>query len=181
VTQPAGDCDLRQIAAQIRPFVERRVASDDVDDVVQDILARVHGGIDTLDDETRFVAWLHRVARNAIVDHHRRRERRAAKHDAFVAEWQDETVEREDALASLSMFVRAFVAMMPSPYREALQLTEIDGLTMQAAAECEHVSLPGMKSRVQRGRRLLRELFEACCEIALDARGHVVDYTPRPR
>jgi RNA polymerase sigma-70 factor (ECF subfamily) len=50
---------------------------------------------------------------------------------------------------------------------------------MREAAEREGVSLSGMKSRVQRGRRLLRELFEACCEIALDARGKPTDFTPR--
>jgi RNA polymerase sigma-70 factor (ECF subfamily) len=36
-----------------------------------------------------------------------------------------------------------------------------------------------MKSRVQRGRAQLRALFDQCCEIALDARGKVTDYTPR--
>jgi RNA polymerase sigma-70 factor (ECF subfamily) len=181
VTEPEPGCDLRRVATQIRPFVERRVAPPDVDDVVQEILQRVHGGADALDDDTRFVAWLHRVARNVIVDHHRRAGRRAAKHEGFAAEWRDEADEQEDALASLAVFVRAFVDMLPSPYREALRLTEIDGLTMREAAEREAVSLSGMKSRVQRGRRLLRELFEACCEIALDARGRVVEYTPRPR
>lgn len=180
MSEPAP-CDLRQIAAQIRPFVARRVPPGEVDDVVQDILTRVHTRIDALDDDTRFVAWLHRVARNAIVDHHRRRDRREAKHEAFAAEWRDADAERDAAVASLAGFVHAFVAMLPSPYREALQLTEIEGLTLREAAEREQVSLPGMKSRVQRGRRLLRELFEACCEIALDARGHVIDYTPRPR
>jgi RNA polymerase sigma-70 factor (ECF subfamily) len=172
-------CDLRGIAGQIRPFVERRVAPADVDDVMQEILQRVHSSADTLDDETRFAAWLHRVARNAIADHHRRAGRRDAKHAAFATEWRDEADEQQDAVASLSVFVRAFVEMLPSPYREALQLTEIDGLTMRDAAEREGVSISGMKSRVQRGRRLLRELFEACCEIALDARGRVVEYTPR--
>lgn len=172
-------CDLRAVAGQIRPFVERRVAPHDVDDVMQEILHRAHAGVDALDDDTRFAAWLHRLARNAIADHHRRRGRRDAKHDAFAAEWRDEAAEQEDAVASLSVFVRAFVEMLPSPYREALQLTEIDGLTMREAAEREGISVSGMKSRVQRGRRLLRELFEACCEIALDARGRVVEYTPR--
>ena len=172
-------CDLRGVAGQIRPFVERRVAPADVDDVMQEILQRVHTGVDALDDDTRFAAWRHRVARNAITDHHRRGGRRDAKHDAFAAEWRDEAAEQEDAAASLSMFVRVFVEMLPSPYREALQLTEIEGLTMREAAEREDVSVSGMKSRVQRGRRLLRELFEACCEIALDARGRVVEYTPR--
>lgn len=172
-------CDLRAVAGQIRPFVERRVAPHDVDDVMQEILQRAHAGVDALDDDTRFAAWLHHVARNAITDHHRRRGRRDAKHQAFAAEWRDDAEEQQDAVASLSVFVRAFVEMLPSPYREALQLTEIDGLTMREAAEREGISVSGMKSRVQRGRRLLRELFEACCEIALDVRGRVVDYTPR--
>lgn len=172
-------CDLRSVATQIRPFVERRVAPGDADDVMQEILQRVHDGADSLDDDTRFVGWLHRVARNAIIDHHRRGGRRDAKHDAFAAEWRDDDAEQADAVASLSVFVRAFIEMLPSPYREALQLTELDGLTMREAAEREAISLSGMKSRAQRGRRLLRELFEACCEIALDARGRVVEYTPR--
>ena len=172
-------CDLRAVAAQIRPFVERRVAAADVDDVMQEILQRAHAGVDALDDDTRFAAWLHRVARNAIADHHRRRGRADAKHDAFAAEGRDDASEQAGAVASLAVFVRAFIDMLPAPYREALHLTEIDGLTMREAADREAVSISGMKSRVQRGRRLLRELFEACCEIALDARGRVVDYTPR--
>jgi RNA polymerase sigma-70 factor (ECF subfamily) len=49
------------------------------------------------------------------------------------------------------------------------------------AAEMVGTSVSGMKSRVQRGRAPLRQLFEDCCEIALDARGKVVDYTRRPR
>jgi RNA polymerase sigma-70 factor (ECF subfamily) len=174
-------CDLRAVAMQIRPFVERRVAAHDVDDVMQEILRRVHDGFDGLDDDTRFAAWLHRVARNAIADHHRRAGRREARHEAFAAQWRDEADEQEDAEASLALFVRAFVDMLPTPYREALRHTEIDGLTMREAAEREGVSVSGMKSRVQRGRRLLRELFEACCEIALDARGRVVEYAPRAR
>jgi RNA polymerase sigma-70 factor (ECF subfamily) len=32
---------------------------------------------------------------------------------------------------------------------------------------------------VQRGRAQLREMLDACCEIALDARGKVVEFTPR--
>jgi RNA polymerase sigma-70 factor, ECF subfamily len=176
-----SECDLRAVAAQIRPFVARRVPSDEVDDVVQEILARVHDNADALDEDANFVAWLHRIARNTIIDHHRHRERRDAKHTAFATEWTDDDTEGEDARASLARFVGAFVGMLPSPYREALQLTELDGCTIREAADREGISLPGMKSRVQRGRRMLREMFEACCEIALDARGRVIDYEPHAR
>jgi RNA polymerase sigma-70 factor, ECF subfamily len=63
-----------------------------------------------------------------------------------------------------------FIAMLPSPYREALTLTELEGLTQKQAAGMLDVSLTGMKSRVQRGRARLRRLLDDCREIALDAR-----------
>jgi RNA polymerase sigma-70 factor (ECF subfamily) len=71
------------------------------------------------------------------------------------------------------------VARLPSPYREAVTLVELEGLTAREAAEMVGISVSGMKSRVQRGRAQLREMLDACCEIALDARGKVVEFTPR--
>jgi len=73
------------------------------------------------------------------------------------------------------------VARLPSPYREAVTLVELEGITVREAAEMVGVSVSGMKSRVQRGRAQLRQLFDECCEIALDARGKVIDYTSRSR
>jgi RNA polymerase sigma-70 factor (ECF subfamily) len=177
-------CDLRLVAARIRPFVERRVAADDVDDVLQEVLVRVHREFDAIDDDERFARWLHRVAANAIADHHRRNARRDRKHDAAAAEPRDTAPrgsepESDDAATTFASFVTYAIDSLPTPYREALHLTELDGLTMAEAAAREGLSVSGMKSRVQRGRRMLRELFEACCEIALDARGRIVEYAPR--
>lgn len=72
-----------------------------------------------------------------------------------------------------------FVARLPSPYREAVSLVELDGLTTREAADRAGISVSGMKSRVQRGREQLRTLLDDCCEIALDARGKVTDVSPR--
>lgn len=177
MTEGARACDLSAVASRVRPFVARRVPPEDVDDVLQEILVRVHAGAEDVIDDAHFVKWLFRVTGNVIVDHHRRGLRRAQKHDAYATEWTPP--EEADAEGELAQFVEAFIGMLPSPYREALTLTEMQGLTMREAAEREGVSESGMKSRVQRGRRLLRELFEACCEIALDARGRVVDFSPR--
>jgi RNA polymerase sigma-70 factor (ECF subfamily) len=76
--------------------------------------------------------------------------------------------------------VALFVSMLPSPYREALTLTELEGLTQKQAAEMIGISLSGMKSRVQRGRQKLRGALEDCCHIALDARRRVIACEPRP-
>src|SRR5690606_24480720 len=97
-------------------------------------------------------------------------------HDAPM-ESDDDDRAVEQALASV---VALFLAALPSPYREALTLTELEGMTQKQAAEMLGISLSGMKSRVQRGRVLLRRSFEDCCTIALDVRGRIVGCEPRP-
>jgi RNA polymerase sigma-70 factor, ECF subfamily len=172
----------QNLEAKLRPFVARRVRAEvDVDDIVQDVFLRMQRGLGALRDEERFGPWVYRVARSAVVDH----QRRAAKHlvvdpdeAADVAadiEDDDGAVERE-----LASYLAPFVAMLPSPYREALTLTELEGLTQKQAAEMLAISLSGMKSRVQRGRQQLRRALEDCCHIALDVRGRVVSCEPRP-
>jgi RNA polymerase sigma-70 factor (ECF subfamily) len=174
-----------EIADRLRPFVARRVSSaSEVDDVLQEILLRVHGGVSKLVDETRFGPWIFSVARHAVVDHVRDRartrtiERKAADDPTIDQRGDDEDRAIEQRL---SQYLAYLVTQLPSPYREAITLTEIQGLTQKAAAEMTGISLSGMKSRVQRGRAELKRMLEDCCEIALDARGKVLSCEPRSK
>lgn len=179
----------RELEGRLRPYVARRVASPcDVDDVVQEVFVRIHGGADRLADSESFGGWVYRIAERAVIDHRRRSARhplvdrddaseeskQRSEPDAGVDDAERDALQRE-----LAECVVLFVAMLPSPYREAIVLTEIEGRTQREAAEMLGISLSGMKSRVQRGRRAIRELFEACCAIAVDTRGRVVECVPR--
>jgi RNA polymerase sigma-70 factor (ECF subfamily) len=171
----------RELETKLRPFVARRVRSAaDVDDVVQDVLLRMQRGLSGLRDEERFGPWVYQVARSAIVDH----QRLAAKHRVVSGEDREEqaAVEDDDRAVEeeLANYVAPFVAMLPSPYREALTLVELEGLSQKDAADLLGISHSGMKSRVQRGRLQLRQAIEDCCHIALDVRGRVVSCEPRP-
>ena len=178
----ASPAPWQDVAAQLRPFLARRVAAADVDDVLQDVWLRVQRGLPGLRDEERFTSWLFQIARSAVAEHQRVRARHplpdAPNEPDLVAE---PTADDREATRSLACCVSIFVARLPSPYREAVTLVELEGLTVREAAEMVGVSVSGMKSRVQRGRAQLRTLFDECCEIALDARGKVIDYAPRPR
>lgn len=181
--EPAARDDLRALEAKLRPFVARRLRSaQDVDDVMQEVFLRMQRALPQLRDDERFGPWIYRLARSAIVDH----ERAAARHRVADGEPPEEaallpddeeegSVERE-----VASYLAFFVAALPSPYREALTLTELEGLTHKEAAEMLGVSVSGMKSRVRRGRQRLREALEDCCRIALDARGRVIECEPRP-
>jgi RNA polymerase sigma-70 factor (ECF subfamily) len=172
--------DTREHLLRLRPFVARRVPTADVDDVLQDIFVRVQRGLAAVRDDQRFSGWLFQVARSAIADHGRARARHPLTADAEVPDAAVEATDDDrDSFRALSGCVAIFVARLPSPYREAVTLVELEGLTAREAADLAGISVSGMKSRVQRGRAQLRTLFEACCAIALDVRNRVVDVTPR--
>jgi RNA polymerase sigma-70 factor, ECF subfamily len=172
----------QDVAAQLRPFLAHRVDASEVDDVLHDVWLRVQRGLPGLRDEERFTSWLFQIARSAVAEHQRVRARHPltdepAQPDAAAEPTDDD----REAARSLACCISLFVARLPSPYREAVTLVELEGLTVREAADMVGVSVSGMKSRVQRGRAQLRQMFDECCEIALDARGKVIDYTPRLR
>lgn len=191
----------RELERELRPFVARRVSPADVDDVVQEIFVRLHRSGDELRDEERFGPWVMRVARNTITDHHRTHGRRIAREakagdvvdghemngrvdgasaSPGVLHGHDEDTLDGSPEQELAAYAALFVAMLPSPYREALTLTELEGLSQKEAAEVLGVSLPALKSRVLRGRAKLREALKDCCHVALDARRRVIGFEPRP-
>jgi RNA polymerase sigma-70 factor (ECF subfamily) len=171
-----------ELEARLRPYVARRVPPPEVDDVLQEIFVRMHRGLDGLRDEERFGGWVYRIARNVIVDAARARAREPLLQ---VAEVLDDTTDSESGgqdaglQADLGECIALFVARLPSPYREAITLTELRGLTQKEAAEMIGISVSGMKSRVQRGRERVRDLFEQCCKISVDCRGRVTECAPR--
>ena len=170
-----------ELESRIRPYVARRVASAaDVDDIVQEIFVRIHKKIDTLDDAERIDAWIFQIARNALIDWERvRATRNDARQLGTDAIETLATPEPDAAPSALVGCVTPMIATLPEPYREAIRLTEIEGLTQADAAERAGISLSGMKSRVQRGRERLKQMILDCCHVELDARGGVVDYTSR--
>ncbi len=170
-----------EIEQRLRPYVSRRVASAaDVDDVLQEIFVRMQRGLTGLRDGERFGGWVYRIAQNAIADAARARARSPLVSVEEVPETpRPEPPDTEELQAALGACVALFVARLPSPQREAITLTELEGLTHKDAAEMLGVSLPAMKSRVLRGREKIRAMFEECCRISVDCRGRVTACEPR--
>lgn len=168
----------RDVHERLTAFVARRVDDPaDVADIVQTVLLRLHQHAAAIEDEARLLPWLFRVTRNAIADHYRapsrRREVRGLDADAAVGD-QD-----AGALSELSGCVRPMVEQLPPTYREALRLVEFEGLAQVEVAERLGLSVSGMKSRVQRGRAMLRDVLLACCEVSLSATGGVIEFERR--
>jgi RNA polymerase sigma-70 factor (ECF subfamily) len=168
----------------LRAFIAKRVSDQShAEDVLQEVFVRVHRQLDSVTDPRRIISWIYQVTRNAIIDYYRKPGRRheipaglSADIEAFGGELQEES---GDSGSELAGCLRPMIERLSREYREAIILVELDGLTQQAAAEQMGLSLSGMKSRVQRGRKQLKQMLDDCCLIELDRRGGVIEYEAR--
>jgi RNA polymerase sigma-70 factor (ECF subfamily) len=167
----------RAYREQLVRFVGRRVEDPaTAEDIVHDVLLRAYGKRDTLRSGQKFEQWLYQITRNAVIDHYRAR-RPAGELPAELAAPGDEA--SRAAVQELAACMKPLVAALPPHYRDAVQLSELGGLTQGETADRLGVSLSGAKSRVQRARRMLQEKLLACCRVELDHRGAIVDYESR--
>jgi RNA polymerase sigma-70 factor (ECF subfamily) len=163
-------------------FIARRVSDrDSAEDILQEVMVRIHRHAAELERAPAVGAWVHRIARNAIADHYRRAVRR--ERPAGLALDGEEVpvpdVASGELRGELAACLRPLLERLPAIHREALTLTEFEGLTQAGAAARLGLSTSGMKSRVQRARAELRKLLTACCQVDLDRRGDISGYTPR--
>lgn len=160
--------------ARIRGFIASRIDDKSVvDDLLQEVFIKIHTRLEQLDDNERLGSWLYQITRNAINDHYRNR-RPEQLFDESLVDHEDISVEQ--ARRELEACFLPMIEGLPETYREAVRLSEIDGLTQKEVAERLGLSLSGVKSRVQRGRQQIRGMMESCCQLEFDHRGHLVDY-----
>ena len=127
---------------------------------------------------------MYQITRNVIIDYYRSPERRREIPIGLATDLEEQDADsspgsQSDAKMELSGCLRPMLNRLSADYREAIRLVELEGLTHQEAATKLGLSLPGMKSRVQRGRAQLKQMLDDCCLIELDRRGGVVDYRTR--
>jgi RNA polymerase sigma-70 factor, ECF subfamily len=181
----AGDTSRMwaEFAGRLRGFVARRVPPGiEPDDVVQEVFLRVLRHLPSLREAGRIEAWLFQIARNTLNDAMRSRQRRDSRNDALEIDVPDETSAEEvrAAEAELAPCLAPMVARLAEPYRSAIELTSVNGLTQTEAAKRAGVSVSGMKSRVQRARDQPKQMLLRCCEVEVDRRHGIADYQVRP-
>ena len=179
-SQPSTEAMWSHLSSDLRRFIRRRVPDDHAaDDLLQETFVRVHRNIGTLQEADRLAAWVYRIARNVVHDHHRKATNAAvALADADPVDDADDR--RARPAAGACDWLDEMIRSLPDGYREAVQLAEIEGLSQQEVADRLGLSLSGAKSRIQRGRAMLKGVLEQCCHFEFDGRGNMMDYDPKP-
>ncbi len=133
---------------------------DDAHDLVQEVLLRVRRGLPSYRPGS-FEGWLWRITRNAFLDEVRRRNRRptAPLPDEFDRTGLASSPAPDEVLASVRLGEDVQKALLDLPYefREAVVMCDVMGLSYEEIARAVEAPIGTVRSRIHRGRRLLRE------------------------
>jgi RNA polymerase sigma-70 factor (ECF subfamily) len=148
---------------------------EDAEEVTQDVLLKVYRKIGAFRGDSALSSWIYRITFNTAMSRlrastlerasqHRERARddqndgrQAALQPADWSHMPDEELLR----AQLRRAVMAAIQELPEIYRAPVVLRDIEGLTTEEASTRLHVKDQTLKSRLHRGRLLLRERLQA--------------------
>jgi RNA polymerase sigma factor (sigma-70 family) len=138
--------------------VAYRLAGNDTDaqDLVQESLIRVRRGLERYEPGS-LEGWLARIVTNVFLDEVRRRRRRPADP---LPEDPDRVLPRapaaDEASSELSGDIQAALASLPEEFRVPVVLCDVADQSYEQIAKALDVPIGTVRSRIHRGRRLLR-------------------------
>jgi len=148
---------------------------EDAEEVTQDVLLKVYRKIGAFRGDSALSSWIYRITFNTAMSRLRTSKlERAAQHRERTRDDQDEgrqtsvqpadwshMPDEELLRAQLRRAVMAAIQDLPEIYREPVVLRDIEGLSTEEASTRLHVKDQTLKSRLHRGRLLLRERLQA--------------------
>lgn len=169
---------------RLRTFISNRISNPShIDDILQDVFVKIHKNIGLLEDDTRIRSWVYRIARNTVIDYYRRQKIREEDIDAFQIDDEDtlinnDEIDVENPAKEVASGLKEMIEALPEKYSQALILVELEGLSQVELAKRLDISVSGAKSRVQRGRQLLKDSLMKCCHFEFDRFGTIIGISP---
>jgi RNA polymerase sigma-70 factor, ECF subfamily len=168
---------VTQFVEKLRGFMRACVPDEaTADDLTQETLLKVYRSSTSLRDDDRLEAWLYRIARRTLIDYYRKRRHSEELPASLKSESEDEVSAIRDAV--LFSTIR-FMQELPELYRVPLQLSELEGVSMANIASRLELSLTAVKSRIRRGRQMIKKKLQDCCHFEFDQHRKVIGWERR--
>ena len=164
---------------QLLSFIRKRIKDDDLaEDILQDVFVKILLKIDTLKDQSKLKSWIYQLTRNAIYDHYRSSR---ASEDIEKINSDADTDSLSQAMQEATGWIGYYVHALPETYREALVLYELEGMSQKEIAEKLNLSYVNTRTRIQRGRQILKKNLTDCCVFNVNTYGNIIDYSRKQK
>jgi RNA polymerase sigma-70 factor (ECF subfamily) len=147
---------MTELAAVVDSYLRSRFGSAAfVEDCVQESLLSVHRARESYDPRRPFRAWLFAIVRHKAIDQLRRQEARVRIEGRSAEERASEATSTERD-PSAPHDAASLLDRLEPKYREALELTKLEGHSLEEAGRRTGISAGAMKTRVHRAIRTIR-------------------------
>lgn len=149
---------LSTITPMLRRMVGRKLASADVEDVVQEVLISIHEARHTYDGERPIMPWLASIAGFRVTDHLRKYYSQM-RHQTFdIADYENILSDvTEDASADES--VNALLQDVPEKHKNILTMMHVEGYTAKEVGKQLGMNESAVKVAAHRAMKKIREKF----------------------
>ncbi|MCL6267210.1 RNA polymerase sigma factor SigZ [Flagellimonas myxillae] len=157
---------------QLLGFIKARVNSKETaEDILQEVFIKIHKGVDKLKDSSKIESWIYQITRNSIIDHYRKRKlsTQELNFDTALPE------EIDEATLDFTECLKPFIQQLPEKYKDILWKTTYGNQSQTDYAQSNGLTYSTTKSRMQRARKHLNQLFNQCCSIEADKYGNIID------
>jgi RNA polymerase sigma-70 factor (ECF subfamily) len=124
-------------------------------DATQDTFLTVFRKAGQFQGRSAVGTWIYRIAVNTCYDQLRRSQRRPSESLPDHVDLSDPSAEEAIESAAVRPEIELALAQLPADFRNAVILSDLEGLSLPEIAEILGVPVGTVKSRVFRGRRLL--------------------------
>ncbi len=159
--------------------------TEDAQEAAQDAFLAAWTGLSSFREDAAFSTWLYRLAVNACTDILRRRKRKgqgvSLDDEEVFLEIEDSAPTPERALEQKETvaLVNEALSALPDDYRQVLILRELQQLSYQEIADITFLELGTVKSRISRGRTLMRNYLAAYGNFFEKYSSNEVEHNPR--
>ena len=142
---------------------------EEAEDLAQEAIVRAYEAFDRFDG-SNFKAWILRIVTNLYINRYRQRQRNpqlGSLDEESASEPAADELETPDRILFdelLGQEVEAALAKVPSDFRIAVVLSDIEGMSYQEIADATDVPIGTVRSRLARGRAMLRRMLKSYAE-----------------
>ena len=137
--------------------------------LLQGVFLMLHVNKHRLKESDKVKSWLFSIARNIVVDYYRKKR---------VLQVVDQMEVTEEPLINQVHTevecLKGIINVLPPKYKVAVQMADLEGKKQQEIADSLGISLPAVKSRILRARKMIVEGFMDCCDFKLNSQGKLV-------
>jgi RNA polymerase sigma-70 factor (ECF subfamily) len=143
---------------------------DDAEDLVQETYLKAYRFFNSFERGTNCKAWLFKILKNNYINRFRKNSKEPGKVDYdlikdfyhSIKDVQNDTTEADSDYFHSLLHEEVYQALhsLPEEFREVIQLCDIEGFTYEEIANMVESPIGTVRSRLYRGRKLLREQLE---------------------